>query len=131
MSKHIHIYDMLIYKHVKEIMNDTLKPVQKRQLLFIGGSLAACFVIGYVFGYFVGIILNMAIFVAILFYIRKKQSRALKSLGFSDEKAGGAGFSWFNNDSVKVRYICLGCGAEIDGIANCSKCGSRMKKPIF
>ena len=112
-------------------MNNTLKPILKRQLLFIGGSLAACFVIGYVFGYFIGIILNMAIFVGILFYIRKKQTGALKSLGFSDEKAGGEGFSWFGNESVKVRYICLGCGAEIDGINSCSKCGSRMKKPIF
>jgi len=112
-------------------MNNTLKPILKRQLLFIGGSLAACFVISYVFGYFIGIILNMAIFVGILFYIRKKQTGALKSLGFSDEKAGGEGFSWFSNGSVKVRYICLGCGAEIDSINSCSKCGSRMKKPIF
>lgn len=122
---------MFYYKPVNNTMTNTLRPVLKRQLLFIGGILAACFVIGYLFGYFIGIILNMAVFIAILFYIRKKQSRALKSLGFSDEKAGGAGFGWFNGDSVRVRYICLGCGAEIDGINSCNKCGSRMKKPIF
>ena len=112
-------------------MNNTLKPIIKRQLLFIGGSLAVCFVVSYVFGYFVGIILNMVIFVGILFYVRKKQLSALKSLGFSNEKVGGEGFNWFNTDPVKVRYVCLGCGAEISGISSCNKCGSKMKRPIF
>ena len=112
-------------------MDNNVKPVIKRQLLIIGGSLAACFVVGYVFGYFIGIILNIAIFVGILFYIRKRQVSALRSLGFSDERAGGAGFGWFSKDPVKVRYLCLGCGAEVSGITSCNKCGSKMKKPTF
>ena len=111
-------------------MNNTLKPIIKRQLLFIGGSLAVCFVVSYVFGYFVGIILNMVIFVGILFYIRRKQIMEQRSLG-SDGKAYSTGLNWFSDNSTKMRYICISCGSEMKGIVECNKCGSKMKKFIF
>jgi hypothetical protein len=107
-------------------MDSTLKPVLKRQLLFIGASLGIGLVLTYFFGFLIGYILNMAIFIGVMFYIRRRQINALRSFGFSNERIGGG----HTNGSVKLKYVCLSCGAEFKG-SRCSKCGSNMKKPLF
>ena len=105
-------------------MDGALRPVLKKQLLGIGASLAAGLVFTYFFGFFIGLIVNIAVMMGVIFYIRRRQIRALRSLGFGEESAGpyGAG--------AKLKYICLACGAEVKG-ARCSRCGSNMKKPLF
>src|SRR5689334_24582483 len=70
-------------------MDSTLNPAVKRQLLFIGASLGISLVLTYFFGFLIGFALNIAIFLGLIFYIRKKQTRGLRSLGFSDERIGG------------------------------------------
>jgi len=104
-------------------MDSTLRPMLKRQLLVIGASLGAGLVFTYFFGFFIGLAVNIVVMVAIIFYIRRKQLGALRSLGFSDETAGGYG-------STRLKYVCLSCGAEVKG-ARCGSCGSNMKKPLF
>ena len=106
-------------------MDSTLKPVLKRQLLVIGASLGAGLVFTYFFGFFIGLMVNIAVMMGVIFYIRRKQLSALRSLGFSDETAGGYGSARF-----KLKYVCLSCGAEVKG-ARCKSCGSNMKKPLF
>ena len=107
-------------------MDSTLRPMVKRQLLLLGASIELCLVLTYFFGFLVGIALNIAIFIGIIFYIRRNQMNALRSFGFSDERAGG-GYSTYN---AKLKYGCLSCGAEFNG-SKCRRCGSKMKKPIF
>jgi hypothetical protein len=107
-------------------MGNNLKPDLKRQILFIGGSLGLSLLFTYLFGFIVGFILNLAFFIGIMFYIRSRQMRALKSFGFSDERVGRGFFS----GRTQLRYSCLSCGAEVKGI-RCKRCGSSMKKPIF
>ncbi|HEY3094723.1 MAG TPA: hypothetical protein VGJ42_03080 [Nitrososphaera sp.] len=106
-------------------MDSTLRPVLKRQLLVIGVSLGAGLVFTYFFGFFIGLMVNIAVMMGVIFYIRRKRLGALRSLGFGDEAAGGYGSS-----GVKLKYVCLSCGAEVRG-ARCARCGSNMKKPLF
>ncbi len=107
-------------------MDSALKPVLKRQILFIGASLGTGLVFSYFFGFFIGLAANIAVLMGIMLYIRRKQLRALKSLGFSDETAGRG----YAVDRVKLKYVCLSCGQEVKG-TRCGSCGSNMKKPLF
>jgi len=107
-------------------MDSTLRPVLRRQLLVIGASLGTGLLFTYFFGFFIGLAVNLAVMVGVIFYIRRKQLGALRSLGFSDEMGGGR----YGSTGVKLKYICLSCGAEVKG-ARCGSCGSNMKKPLF
>ncbi len=106
-------------------MDSTLKPVLKRQMLFIGASLGAGLTLTYFFGFLVGLTANIGIFMAAILYIRWRQQKALRSFGFSSQTAGRG----YEQDSVKLKYVCLSCGKEVKG-DRCS-CGSRMRKPLF
>ena len=70
-------------------MDSTLNPAVKRQLRFRGAIRGISLVLTYFFGFLLGFALNIAIFIGIIFYIRKKQTKGLRSFGFSDERAGG------------------------------------------
>jgi len=105
-------------------MDSTLRPVLKRQLLVLGAGLGAGLIVAFFFDIFIGLAVNIAVMLGMIFYIRRKQLGALRTLGFSNESAGG-----FGGDS-RLKYICLSCGAEVKG-ARCSRCGSNGKKPPF
>lgn len=107
-------------------MGGTLRPVLKRQILFVGISLAVGLVLTYFFGFIIGLAANIAIFIGAMFFIRYRQLKALGSLGFGSDTAGRG----YASDRVKLKYICIACGAEVKG-AKCSSCGSSMKKPLF
>lgn len=107
-------------------MDSTLKPVLKRQILFIGASLGTGLLVSYFFGFLIGLAANIAVLLGIMFYVRRKQLRAMKSFGFGDEIAGGA----YSGGRMKLKYVCLSCGEEVKG-TRCGNCGSNMKKPLF
>ena len=121
-------YKFIRKEALRILMNSTLTPVLKRQILFIGTSLGAGLIFTYFFGFFAGLAANIAVLVGMIFYIRRKQSDALRSLGFSNETVGRGYMS--NGNRAKLKYICLSCGEEVKG-AKCGKCGSNMKKPLF
>ena len=83
-------------------------------------------ILTYFFGFLIGIAINIAIFLGLIFYIRKKQTKGLRSFGFSDERAGGG----YTNSGTGLKYVCLSCDAKVSG-SRCSRCGSKMKKPVF
>lgn len=104
-------------------MDSTLKPVLKRQMLLIGASLGVGLLVTYLTGnVLLGLGVNIAIMLGLIFYIRRRQLGALRKLGLGDS-TGGYG-------STKLKYVCLSCGAEVKG-ARCGSCGSHMKKPLF
>jgi hypothetical protein len=115
-------------------MDNTLKPVLKRQLLFIGASLGIYLVVSYFFGFFVAFIVNTALFIGIILYIRKRQNDALRPFGFGDSSntntSSSSSSRYPTESSTKLKYSCLSCGAEVKG-SKCKKCGSKMKKPVF
>lgn len=108
-------------------MDNNLKPVLKRQLLFVGGSLGLSLISTYFFGFLIGLTLNIVLFIAVIFYIRRRQMKALRLFGFGDEKVGGRSFI---GGYGKLNYLCIVCGTKVSG-RKCRKCGSNMKKPIF
>jgi hypothetical protein len=107
-------------------MDSSLRPVLKRQILFIGLGLGVGLLLSIFVDPLAGIAANIAIFVGAIFYIRWKQRKALGALGFSDETAGRG----YASDSIKIKYVCIACGAEVKGV-KCKSCGSGMKKPLF
>jgi hypothetical protein len=105
-------------------MDSTLRPVLKRQLLLMGAALGVGLLVTHLTGnLLIGLGVNIAIMIGVIFYIRRKQLGALRSLGFGSDAASGYG-------NTKLKYICLSCGAEVKG-ARCGSCGSSMKKPLF
>lgn len=107
---------------MRKNVDDSLKPLIKRQLLFIGVSFGIYLVFTHFFGFMIGFIANIAVLLAIIFFIRRKPN-ALRLFGFSNE-------STYSNHEIKLKYNCLSCGAEVKGL-ECKKCGSKMKKPYF
>ncbi len=107
-------------------MDSSLSPVLKRQIMFLAGSLGIGLVLTYFFGFIVGLAANIGIFIAAIFYIRYRQSKALGSFGFGSDTIGRGHM----NEGTKLKYVCMACGTEVKG-ARCSKCGSNMKKPLF
>ena len=107
-------------------MDSSLKPVLKRQLLFMGASLGTGLVVSYFFGFLIGLAANIGVLMAMVFYMRRRQQKAMKSFGFSDETAGRG----YADGRPHLKYVCLSCGQEVKG-SRCGKCGSKMKKPVF
>lgn len=106
-------------------MDSTLKPVLKRQLLLMGASLGVGLLVTYLTGsLLIGLGVNIAVMIGIIFYIRRKQLGAFRTLGFGNEGSG------YGSAGGRLKYICLSCGAEVKG-ARCGSCGSNMKKPLF
>lgn len=108
------------------VMDGTLKPVLKRQILVLGASISVGLLVTYFFGFLIGLAANIAVLLAMVFYLRRRQIQAMKAFGFSDETAGRG----YADSRVSLRYVCLSCGGEFKG-ASCARCGSRMKKPLF
>jgi hypothetical protein len=96
---------MLIYKEVgiiddsgeNSIMDESLKPLIKRQLLLMGVSLGIYFVVTYFLGFMAGFIANIAVLLAIIFFIRRKQPNALRMFGFSNKNT-------YSNHEIKLQF---------------------------
>ncbi len=96
----------------------------KRQMLLLGASLGVGLLVTFLTGsVLIGLAVNIAIMIGLIFYIRKKQQGALRTLGLGDSSAG-------YSSGGKLKYVCLSCGAEVKG-SRCGSCGSNMKKPLF
>jgi hypothetical protein len=112
-------------------MNNPLIPLLKRPLLLIGVGIGIYLVVSYFFGLLVGFIVNTALFIGIIFYIRKKQTAGLRLFGFDDNNNNSNSNDRYDIDTnTKLKYICISCRAEVKG-SKCKKCGSKIKKPIF
>jgi hypothetical protein len=115
-------------------MNNPLSPSSKRPLLLIGAGIGIYLVVSYLFGVLVGFIVNTALFIGIIFYIRKKQTAGLRLFGFDDNNNNNNNSN--SNDqygidkNTKLKFSCISCDAEVKG-SKCKKCGSKMKKPKF
>jgi hypothetical protein len=89
------------------------------RLLLIASFIGATMVATYFFGFLIGLIVNLFIFMIAVLYIRR-----IFFNSNSDNNRGNAGFS------SKVTYICLSCGSNSTGL-KCLKCGSKLKKAVF
>ena len=109
-------------------MANEIKPILRRQILFIACSLALSFTLTLFFGFLIGMIINMALFTAEAFYNRSSQLRTPEKYGYNN-KIIGRGQRVHKKD-MKLKFLCLVCGSEVFDVT-CKTCGSRMKKPVF
>jgi ribosomal protein L40E len=110
------------------LVNNKLKGVWVKQIALIVGSFILGLVLTYYFGFIAGLSLNILVLVGLVFYIRRSQQKALRNLGFSDEKAGG---SFAPSESrISLKYVCMSCGSRVKG-AKCATCGSQAKRATF
>ena len=104
------------------------KVVWAKQIGLIAGSFLLGLVLTYYFGFIAGLSLNIIVLVGLVFYIRRSQKKALRNLGFSDEKAGGSITP--TESKISLKYICMSCGSRVKG-AKCATCGSQAKRATF
>jgi hypothetical protein len=108
--------------------SSNLKGVWAKQIALIAGSFFLGLILTYYFGFIAGLSLNIVVLVGLVFYIRRSQTKALRKLGFSDEKEGGSFSS--PKPSISLKYVCMSCGSRVKG-SKCAACGSQAKKAIF
>jgi hypothetical protein len=100
--------------------NNDIKPVLKRQILFVAFSIGLSLVLTFFIGFLIGIVINMAIFTAVAFYIRRSRLITSKKSGFSGKTIGqGQGIS---RKGMKLKYLCLVCSSEVSDVT-CKTCG--------
>lgn len=112
----------------KTLSSNKLKGVWAKQIALIAGSFFLGLVLTYYFGFIAGLSFNIVVLVGLVFYIRRSQWKALRNLGFSDEKAGGSFAPTESN--IPLKYVCMSCGSRVKG-AKCATCGSQAKRAIF
>ncbi|MGI8831136.1 MAG: hypothetical protein ACR2IS_00705 [Nitrososphaeraceae archaeon] len=110
-------------------INNIIKPILKRQLLIMGIGVALCFLVSYFFGFLIGFMANTLFFVCFTFYIRRIDSNNRRTNLVNYRRAVNIG-KFTADDTTRVKYICLSCGAEFRN-KQCSICGSKFRKPLF
>jgi hypothetical protein len=111
------------------LSSNKLKGVWAKQIALIVGSFFLGLVLTYYFGFIAGLSLNIIVLVGLVFYIRRSQQKALRNLGFSDEKAGEGRFAP-TEPKISLKFVCMSCGSRVKG-AKCATCGSRARRAIF
>ena len=110
-------------------MNNLVKPLLKRQLLIMGSGIALYFLVAYFFGFLIGYLANILFFTCVIFYARKRVRSIHRSNLINYSRAVNFGRN-ISNERTRLRYVCLSCGAETKS-AQCSACGSKIRKPLF
>ena len=102
------------------------------QILLIVSNLALYIILRYLFGPLVAVGFEMILFIGILLYVIRANAKVHKI--FSSANMGHSRIKDYshrlNKEEIKVKYACLLCGQEVEGL-NCNKCGSLLKKAMF
>lgn len=102
----------------------------RRRLLFAGVVMGGTMIVAFFFGFLIGFIANVFMFIGVILYIQRKESKELR---FNEEQRGGYYGDTGSSSpgfGIKPSYTCLVCGNNVNGTA-CRKCGSRTKKAVF
>jgi hypothetical protein len=110
-------------------INNIIKPILKRQLLIIGIGIALYFLISYFFGFLIGFMVNTLFLVCFMFHIRRIDSKNHRTNLVNYRRAVNIG-RLPADETARLKYICLSCGAQVWD-RQCSKCGSKVRKPLF
>ena len=110
-------------------MNSIIKPIVKRQLIIMGLGVSLSFLVAYFFGFSIGFIASSLSFAIVILYTRRMDKNILRSNLVNYR--GAVDFSKYNAyETKRPRYVCLSCGASAND-AQCSECGSKIRKPLF
>jgi hypothetical protein len=81
----------------------------------------------YMLGFIVGLVLMVAVFIAVILYINKRQTK-VTSLGFRHSDSNNER-SYPNYSGSDLTYVCLSCGTKVSD--RCRRCRPHMKKVVF
>ena len=95
----------------------------------MGIGIALCFLVSYFFGLLIGFMANTLFFVWFTVYIRRIDSKNRRTNLVNYRRAVNIG-KFITDETTRLKYICLSCGAEFRD-RHCSKCGSKVRKPLF
>jgi hypothetical protein len=110
-------------------MNSINKPIVKRQLLITGSGIALSFLVAYFLGFSIGFIACSLSFAIVILYTKRMDKSIHRSNLVNYRR--DVNFSKYNAyETKRPRYVCLSCGASAKD-AQCSECGSKIRKPLF
>ncbi|HET7147630.1 MAG TPA: hypothetical protein VFI73_03945 [Candidatus Nitrosopolaris sp.] len=96
----------------------------KRGLLFAFALMGASMLATYFFGFVIGFMLNVFMFIGVILYIQRKAFNVERRGYYGGSSSANADFN------TKLAYVCLACGNKVSE-RTCRECGSHMKKVVF
>ena len=88
-------------------MNNPLRSSSKRPPILIGMGIGIYLVVSYFLGLLVGFIVNTALFIGIILYIRKKQIAGLRLFGFDDNNNSNSNDQYGIDKNVRLKFSCI------------------------
>jgi hypothetical protein len=114
-------------------MNSDTKNFLQNQMIWIGISIAISLTLSFLLPFPLSLIAIIGVFIAMSYYIRKRQMRRMGMMG-SDTGGGGFGSlfggSGGGGGAGGINYVCISCGQRFKG-GSCPRCGSKMKRADF
>jgi hypothetical protein len=68
----------------------------------------------YMIGFILGLTFMIGVFIGIIFYVNKRQAKLVRSLGLKDSDINN-NERLYANRNIKLKYVCLSCGAKVSG----------------
>ena len=114
-------------------MNSDTKNFLQNQMIWIGISIAISLTLSFLLPFPLSLIAIIGVFIAMSYYIRRRQMRRMGMTGSSTGGSGGGGGfgSLFGGSGGGgINYACIACGQRFKG-GSCPRCGSKMKRADF
>ena len=113
-------------------MNSDTKNFLQNQMIWIGISIAISLTLSFLLPFPLSLIAIIGVFIAMSYYIRRRQMRRMGMTGSSTGGSGGGGFGslFGGSGGGGINYACIACGQRFKG-GSCPRCGSKMKRADF
>jgi uncharacterized membrane protein YgcG len=116
-------------------MNSDTKNFLQNQMIWIGISIAISLTLSFLLPFPLSLIAIIGVFIAMSYYIRRRQMRRMGMMGSSTGGSGGGGgfgglFGGSGGGGGGINYACIACGQRFKG-GSCPRCGSKMKRADF
>ena len=114
-------------------MNPDTKNFLQNQMIWIAISIAISLTLSFLLPFPLSLVAIIGVFIAMSYYIRRRQMRRMGMMGSSNSGGGGGFGSLFGGSGAGgggINYACIACGQRFKG-GSCPRCGSKMKRADF
>jgi|SRR5687767_7070404 len=112
-------------------MNADTKNFLQNQMIWIAISIAISLTLSFLLPFPLSLVAIIGVFIAMSYYIRRRQMRRMGMTG--SNTGGGGGFGSLLGGSGgggSINYVCIACGQRFKS-GSCPRCGSKMKRADF